>query len=247
MTYRLIILDCVNTLLLPDHGQIPRIEVDGVETPSTAPHLLPLLRPHLPALEAVPLHQALRAAWRWAAGERGPEHREVPARERFAHLLGLLGGGDLPPALAPTLADDLLEAHMRLVVGCFNLPPAHLELLQRLKGRFRLALFSNFDHTASLLGRLEELGVAGFFDPLIISEALGWRKPGQEAFARVLAQAGVAPEQALMVGDSHEDDVVGAHAVGMDVAWINPKGAPAPEPQPQHTLAGLHELERILP
>jgi putative hydrolase of the HAD superfamily len=41
------------------------------------------------------------------------------------------------------------------------------------------------------------------------------RKPDAEIFRSTLARAGVAPEQAVHIGDNPEADVVGAQAVGM--------------------------------
>ncbi len=39
---------------------------------------------------------------------------------------------------------------------------------------------------------------------------------------------GEAPQDILFVGDSLEDDVQGARQAGIDVAWINTRGLPAP-------------------
>ena len=49
---------------------------------------------------------------------------------------------------------------------------------------------------------------------------MGLRKPRREIFEAVLARLGVAPEQALHVGDSLRADVVGAAGLGMRTAWL---------------------------
>jgi putative hydrolase of the HAD superfamily len=53
-----------------------------------------------------------------------------------------------------------------------------------------------------------------------ISGELGAWKPHPDAFHRALAPLGVAPEAALMVGDSLEFDILPAKALGMQTCWV---------------------------
>lgn len=217
--------------------------VEGREVTSTAPLLMEHLAGHLPGVPTEEVHHAMRRAWRWAEGQRGPELREVPAPLRFRRLLDELGLDHLGEALA----GELLAAHMAAVTGCYHLPPAHRQVLSDLKGRFRLALFSNFDHRPSLVAKLEAEGVADWFDPLIISDGLGYRKPGAAAFSLALELVGEPPERVLMVGDSLEDDVAGCHGAGIDVAWINARGTPMPQSDPpRYVLTSLDGLPKLL-
>lgn len=77
-----------------------------------------------------------------------------------------------------------------------------------------------------------------------ISGELGAWKPEPEAFRRALAPLGVAPHEALMVGDSLDFDLEPAKALGMQTAWVNPKGEASPHadlvvPTPGHLVAHL--------
>lgn len=241
--YRLLLFDCVNTLYLPDPSRLPRVELDGTLVPSTAGLLLERLRPRHPHLRAEAIHTAAREAWRWAERQRGPELREVPAPCRFRRLVDELG---LAPA-DEALAHDLLRVHMRAVTGSFRFPQAHGRLLETLRRRYRLALLSNFDHGPSLRALLQETGIAAWFDPLLISDGLGYRKPGAAAFAAALAAIDVPAEEILFVGDSLEDDVQGGRNAGLDVAWVNPGGVTAPpDSPPTYELSALTELPRVL-
>ena len=169
--------------------------------------------------------------------------REVPALLRFRRLLEELGLDHMGEALA----EELLADHMAGVTGCYDLPPTHRKVLAELKDRFPLALFSNFDHRPSLVAKLVAEGIADWFDPLIISDGLGYRKPGTAAFSLALELVGEAPERVLMVGDSLEDDVAGCHGAGIDVAWINARGAPMPESaSPRYVLDSLAGLPKLL-
>jgi putative hydrolase of the HAD superfamily len=240
--YRLILFDCVNTLYLPDASRRPTLEIDGVAQASTAPLLAERLAQRLPGLDAVELHKAQRAAWRWAESQRGGGHREIPAAARFGRMLAQLG---LPPE--PELVAGLMRVHYDAVVGTFDLPGSHVRLLDELRGRFRLALFSNFDHAPPLAGRLARDGLAERLDPILISADLGWRKPGAEAFRIALERVGEAPGRILFVGDTYGDDVVGARAAGIDCAWINLHGETPPEgPAPAFTLGSLLDLRAVL-
>ena len=53
------------------------------------------------------------------------------------------------------------------------------------------------------------------------SRAHGWIKPHESIFLAALNLIGVAPPEAAMVGDSVEDDVEGAAALGMRTVLID--------------------------
>jgi HAD superfamily hydrolase (TIGR01549 family) len=241
--YRLILFDCFNTLFVQDPSRLPRLELDGRTVISTAGLLLEPLRALDPTLGVEAVHHAQRGAWRWAEQERGPELREVPAPRRFRHACEALG------LVAPdeALVQALLDVHMRALTDSFAFPPAHRQVLSALRAQYRLGLFSNFDHAPALHRLLRETGIVDWFDPLLVSDGLGYRKPGAAAFDAALRHIGLPPGAILFVGDSLEDDVAGARGAGLDVAWLNPKGAAAPEScRPTYELASLLELPALL-
>lgn len=61
-------------------------------------------------------------------------------------------------------------------------------------------------------------------DAALASGAHGWTKPHRSIFLAVLELLGVAPADAAMVGDSPEDDVEGARALGMRAFLIDRAG-----------------------
>lgn len=241
--YELVLFDCFNTLFLVDESRMPMIELDGRPTPSTAGCLLEHLRPLAPELDGETLHRAHREAWRWAESQRGEAVREVPAVVRFGRMAELLG----LPALAEAETERLVAVHIAAVTRSYVLPVGHRRLLQRLRGRMGVALFSNFDYGPGLRDLLRREGIEPWFDPLVISAEIGYRKPGRAAFDHALEAAGTDPARVLLVGDSPGDDVAGAHAAGLDVAWLN-RGtdAPTPEPAPTYTLTDLEQVEPLL-
>ena len=90
-------------------------------------------------------------------------------------------------------------------------------LLESLRSRgLRLGVVSNAFDPGWLLHRdLEQMGVAERIDHAVFSSEVGKRKPHPEIFERALEALGVAPDEALFVGDRLYEDVRGAAQVGM--------------------------------
>jgi HAD superfamily hydrolase (TIGR01549 family) len=61
-------------------------------------------------------------------------------------------------------------------------------------------------------------------DAVLTSRAHGKTKPHEAIFLRMLELLGVGPGEALMVGDTIEDDVEGATAVGMRAVLVDREG-----------------------
>jgi putative hydrolase of the HAD superfamily len=96
----------------------------------------------------------------------------------------------------------------------WRLYPETLEVLTALKSRgLLLGIISNFD--SRLFGLLDGLGIAAFFDPVVISTQVGAAKPESAIFLRALAHHRLRPDEAVHVGDSYEADVAGARSVGL--------------------------------
>jgi putative hydrolase of the HAD superfamily len=62
-------------------------------------------------------------------------------------------------------------------------------------------------------------GIRDYFDVFSISCDVGYMKPHPEIFRHALEAIDVAPEDAVMVGDSLRADVQGAQRLGMTAVW----------------------------
>jgi putative hydrolase of the HAD superfamily len=179
------------------------------------------------------------------AKARAPEHREIQIEERYARALARLGcEGPEAAQIAERLAHLQLEAQ----AANTELPSAHAALLRELARQRRIAVVSNFDHSATAHALLAHHGLDEVLSTAVISIDLGRRKPHPEIFQEALRRLDAPAESALFVGDSLSDDVAGAHAAGIDSAWINWDAAPPPAqgPQPTFTLRTLTELRAVL-
>ncbi|MFI5049506.1 MAG: HAD family hydrolase [Gaiellales bacterium] len=113
-----------------------------------------------------------------------------------------------PEAAVATLGDSI--AYRRFD----DVAPTLAELERR---SVRAAVVSNWDY--SLDEVLSGLGLA--FDVVVTSAATGASKPDPAPFRVALERLGLAPGQALHVGDTPEADGDGARAAGIDVRIID--------------------------
>ncbi len=125
------------------------------------------------------------------------------------------------------------------------------ETLQALADRgFALGVVSNWD--SRLPGVLDGLGLGRHFRMVLTSSEAGYRKPSPHIFQKALEIMDVRPGECLHVGDSVQDDVVGARASGILAVHLRhgkigqkaPFGATVPEAA--HVIASLPELLGIL-
>lgn len=68
---------------------------------------------------------------------------------------------------------------------------------------------------------LADQGLPAVFETIITAADAGYRKPHPFLFESALRRLGIAPDQAVFVGDSYEDDIVPAAQLGM-VAVLKP-------------------------
>ena len=102
----------------------------------------------------------------------------------------------------------------------------------------RVVVVSNWD--ISLERVLDQLGLAPRLDGVITSASVGSRKPSREIFARALELAGARPERAMHVGDTVEEDVVGARSAGITPVLLRRDGGSGP--RGVMTIGSLAEL-----
>lgn len=85
-----------------------------------------------------------------------------------------------------------------------------------------VACISNSDGTVAAL--LAKVGLASHLDFIVDSGVVGVEKPDPEIFRLALGRAGVAPGEAIHVGDLFEVDVVGARSAGLEPVLLDPLG-----------------------
>ena len=86
-------------------------------------------------------------------------------------------------------------------------------LVDRLKGRYRLAIGSNTDVLHYARG-MEVQPVLGQFDDVLVSYELGYCKPDAEFFQRGLEKLSASPEECVFI-DDRQDNVDAANSMGI--------------------------------
>jgi putative hydrolase of the HAD superfamily len=145
----------------------------------------------------------------------------------------------------------LLEAArhyaLPLRAGISAAPGAEPTLAALRERGLRIGLISNTAWPAEMhLEDLEEVGVLPYLEHPIFSGEIGIWKPNPAIFQHALAALGVAPEQAVFVGDSPREDIRGAQSAGMRAVWVRSREFPQGDVQPDATIDELPELLPIL-
>jgi HAD superfamily hydrolase (TIGR01549 family) len=246
MPVRAVLFDLFDTLVDLRLEDLPEIELDGRTYRSTYRRLYEAIVQRI-RLDFETFARALAEVDREVRDAYYGKGRELPTRDRFEALVERLGVD------APDLPDLLTEVHMGTLREQAVFLEHHPGVLERLRGRARLGLVSNFSHSPTARALLEEAGLLGHFDAIVISDRVGFRKPRPEIFRAALAELGVAAEETLHVGDSLVADVRGAAALGIRPVWLT-RRVPDPEraldaysgSAPHRIVEDLDELPDLL-
>jgi len=97
---------------------------------------------------------------------------------------------------------------------CWMLYPETRAVLERLRTEgYRVSIISNWDSRLRTI--CEGLGIAQYFDHILVSAQVGAAKPHPEIFQAALKASAADPACSLHVGDSFEEDVLGARQAGL--------------------------------
>lgn len=114
---------------------------------------------------------------------------------------------------------DAVEAYFTAFLDHCRLIPETGEMLAALRPSYRLGLLSNFTHGPAARKILSHVGLDSFFETVIISGELGYRKPDPRPFDELVKQLGVEGHRVLYVGDDPEPDILGARQAGLNPVW----------------------------
>lgn len=115
--------------------------------------------------------------------------------------------------------EDLLEDYItNFRYSCSGFQNLH-EVLGKLKQMgIKLGIISN-GKTDFQMANIKALGIEGYFDSILISEAVGLRKPDPSIFKKGLEALGVSASGSIFLGDHPENDVTASKRTGMIGIW----------------------------
>ena len=125
-----------------------------------------------------------------------------------------------------------------------------VEVVTELKQRgLWLALVSNMMLPGKLAcTKLQRAGILTYFDNITISSDVGFIKPHPEIFRRALTESKLKPDEVVFVGDTYQQDIIGAKRVGLKTVWLNTRHEPrtmARDNPPDYEIENLAELIEI--
>ncbi|MYH68072.1 MAG: HAD family hydrolase [Dehalococcoidia bacterium] len=196
-----------------------------------------------PSREA--LHTAVLESrdWFWGDAERARRGRlDMTATRREIVRLALDRLGLPYSPAAEAMADRFTELRHKAI----KLFPDATDTLQRLKDSgVRLGLLTN-GNSASQRGKIARFGLEPFFDHIQIEEEFGLGKPEARAFRNALARLDAEAEDAWMVGDNLEADILGAQQVGVHAIWMDADRAGLPDEATVRPDRIIHALSELL-
>ena len=141
-----------------------------------------------------------------------------------------------------TLAEAMGTAYVQRAPYRTALFEGAIDVCRALKARgHRMFILTNgFEEVQHI--KVNRSGLEPFFDGVFTSDALGFKKPHPECFAKGLALAGSSAERAVMIGDDWECDVDGAIQAGWGAVHFDPHQPAAPSSNPRR----ISELSALL-
>ena len=123
--------------------------------------------------------------------------------------------------------------------------PEAEECLRELGKRYKIGIIAN--QNPGSRERLEKMGLLKYIDIVIASAEEGVAKSDLRIFKAALSRAACKPEEAVMVGDRVDNDIIPAKNLGMKTVWIKqgfgkyykPNSA---EDKPDWTINTLNEV-----
>lgn len=96
--------------------------------------------------------------------------------------------------------------------------------------------------------KIDQFGFTGLVDAILISGEVGIEKPDVRIFSTMLDLLYVAPDSAVMIGDSPELDIAGAQAAGIPAIWVNRDGRawPSHVPSPVASIPHIGHLRKLI-
>ena len=96
--------------------------------------------------------------------------------------------------------------------------PEAEECLRELSKRYKIGIIAN--QNPGCRERLEKIGLLKYIDLVVASAEEGVAKPDLRIFKAALSRAACKPEEAVMVGDRIDNDIIPAKKLGMKTVWI---------------------------
>jgi len=171
-----------------------------------------------------------------------PEYADYDMYTRFLHIVRL-SMPDMPYEVMESTAADLYRNYWRNYKSGSFVRDDVLHALPQLMKRYKMGVVSNFMITGGIEEMLELHGIAGYFEFVVTSVAVGWIKPHPAIYKKALELANIAPEKVIFVGDDLMNDYTAPAEFGMLTVYLDRSGR---HPELKRRVTDFKELEKML-
>ncbi len=174
---------------------------------------------------------------------------EASERELWTHWML----PDLPPETIAPLSGKLTRLWRNRDGYRIPRPDVKQVVIELSQRGYRLGIIANTITETEIPDWLEEEGLAGCFEDVVLSSNIGLRKPGPEIFWEAARRMRVDPAHSVYIGDNPSRDIVGARLAGFGMVVIIQEPAtltkepPTGEHVPDRSIQELSELLEIFP
>jgi putative hydrolase of the HAD superfamily len=172
-----------------------------------------------------PGHDDSTEAKRWRALEELHYHRYLAGELDFLGQRRARARGFVAPYGHNLATDDdadaWFEGYFVHYESSWSLHDDAIDCLMGLRGAgLSVGIITNGE-LAFQRAKIERAGLASMIDEVIASGDLGFAKPDRRIFEHACARFGVAPSDAVYVGDRLETDALGAARAGLRGVWVD--------------------------
>ncbi|MGW8195504.1 MAG: HAD family hydrolase [Desulforhopalus sp.] len=114
----------------------------------------------------------------------------------------------------------LAEIYRAASMFKLQLYPEVEETLTILARQYRLAALSDAQ-SAWAMPELRAVGLGSYFETVVVSGDLGYRKPDPRIFSQAIEQMQLSPQDVLFVGNDMYRDIYGAQQAGMQAVYFS--------------------------
>jgi len=179
--------------------------------------------------------------------QRGIGVIEKTASVALKELLATRGRNDVPV----TAIRQALDAMYAVTQKNWYLEDDAIPALKELRKRgLRLGIISNTSDDKNAQQLIDVHNLRSYFESIVTSAGCGIRKPDGRIFDIALNNLQVSPQEAVMIGDTLEADILGANLKGIYSVWITRRVKMIEEGeltiQPQAVISNLSQIPPLM-
>ncbi|MFP4698624.1 MAG: HAD family hydrolase [Eubacteriales bacterium] len=150
------------------------------------------------------------------------EHQEYEMKRRIESVVNMTDSINLE--IKADITKKLYMHYWKTYKSQCYIKPEIKEVLSQLISKYKLGVVSNFMVKNGIEELLEINGVSDYFEFIITSINIGWRKPNSKIYKSAIENSGCPVEKIIFVGDDIENDYFAPRRMGMQSIFLDKEG-----------------------